>query len=460
MAKSNQSFDLIVIGSGPSGVRAAMQAAKIGKKVAIVDRNEAVGGSCIHVGTIPSKSFRESVYRFSLGSRGTIGQEVEHHLSKQDQKQTVIPDMARLLKRRDRVIEAEVAVIEDHLVRNEIQIFKGQARLKSQNEVQVVSKKATTLLTGEFIFVATGARPVPPQYLKVDGKRILDSDSILNLKKVPKSMVVLGGGIIGCEYASMFSMLGTKVTLVDRRHEILASVDREIVNHMVERFQAQGMEIVLGAECENLEDDKDPKNGMFKLRLSNTKKTNAEVILVTLGRFGNTEDLGLKELGIEVDSRGLVKVDSYFRTKMKNIYAIGDVIGPPALASTAIEQGRLACRHAFEVKESSQGEAGMSPLYPYGIYTIPEISMIGLTEEDAAAQKKDFVVGRAYYKELARGQIVGDRYGLLKLIVEKKTFKILGVHIIGDSAAEIVHIGQTVMHFGGDVNYFTQNVFN
>ena len=460
MATQEKVFDLIVVGSGPAGQRAALQGAKAGKKVAIIEEYSDVGGGCVHFGTLPSKSFRESVYRFSMGSRGALGKEGDE--KKVAPRPRTLPKMSRLLMRRDRVVSGESQVISDQLRRNGITVFTGRARLISGSEVEVVSAKSNVTLSGSFIFIAVGARPIAPAHLAIDGKTVLDSNSILTLKNVPKSMVVLGAGIIGAEYASMFSMAGTHVYLVDRRHEILASVDREIVDHLVERFTHEGMEIVLGCEASKIERKVVRGKPSVKVHLSNGRKIKADVVLIAQGRFGNTEGLGLEEVGVVRDDRGLIKTDKNFRTSVPTIYAVGDVIGAPALASTSMEQGRIACCHAFKIKSAHGGpeDYEMPVLFPYGIYTIPEISMLGRTEEELTAEKAQFVVGRARYRELARGQIVGDRWGLLKLLVDKKSLKLLGVHIIGDNAADLIHIGQAVMAFGGDVNYFINSVFN
>lgn len=453
-------FDLLVIGSGPAGQRAALQAAKAGKTAAIIERYPLVGGGCVHYGTLPSKSFRESVYRYSLGSRGVLGREETTKKTK-----LLIPDMQRLLRRKERVVTDETKVIHDQLKRNGIAVIFGDARLISSTEIEVTSKKKKTVFSSEKIVIAVGARPVAPPHLGVDRKFIFDSDTVLNLKHVPKSMIVLGAGVIGCEYASMFSMAGTHVILVDKRNRILGSVDTEIVRALRDRFEFQGMDIVLGAEATQIETKKGPKKKDVVVHLSNGKKLRAETVLIAQGRFGNTETLALRERGIEVDDRGLIKVDSHFRTAVPNIYAVGDVIGAPALAATAMEQGRIATCHAFGISMKTgtnavENEHEMPKNYPYGIYTIPEISMIGKTEEELRTEGADFVVGRSRYKELARGQIVGDRWGILKLMVDKKSLKLLGVHIIGDNAADLIHIGQAVMAFGGDVTYFTNSVFN
>ena len=427
---------MIVIGSGPGGQRAALQGAKAGKKIAIVEEYPAVGGGCVHYGTLPSKSFRESVYRWSMGSRNTL------------------PDMEHFLRRRDRVVSNESQIIFDQLKRNGVTIFHGKACFTNVHEIEVNSSKGKEKLSADFIVIATGARPFSPKHIEVDGEQVFDSNNILTLKKLPRSMVVLGAGIIGCEYASMFSMAGTQVYLVDRRHEILAAVDREIVNHLVERFVHEGMEILLEVEKTEVH-PRSKGQAELEVSLSSGRKINADTVLVTQGRYGNTDGLGLDRAGVARDERGLVAVDKYFRTSVPHIYAVGDVVGPPALASTSYEQGRIASCNAFGIEEATMAE-----FFPYGIYTIPEISMLGPTEEDLVAQKADFVVGRARYRELARGQIVGDRWGILKLLVDRRTLRLLGVHIIGDNAADLIHIGQAVMAFGGDANYFIRSVFN
>lgn len=453
-----ESFDLIVIGSGPSGQRAALQGAKAGKKVVLIEAESAVGGACVHWGTIPSKSFRESVYRFSLGSRGVLGQE-SPSAGKKAKVVRQLPDMRRLLRRRDRVVSSESQVIFDQLKRNNVLLTNGIARLTSPHTVEVVTKRGKKEFKGKFVIVAVGAGPVAPTHLGVDHKTVLDSNSILSMKKLPKSMVVLGAGVIGCEYASMFSLAGTKVTLVDKRDLILSAVDREIVSHLKERFDHDRVEIVLKSEATGIEIKKGGKGA--RVLLSNGKKIDCEKVLVALGRVGNTADLGLHALGVEMDDRGLVKVGPQFRTNVPSIYAVGDVVGAPALAATSYEQGRIACCHAFQLdREGVAVETSMPENYPYGIYTIPEISMIGKNEEQCKKEGLDVVVGRSRYKELARGQIVGDRWGLLKLLVDRKTMKLHGVHIIGDNAADLIHIGQAVMAFDGDVNYFIRSVFN
>jgi len=454
-------YDLIVIGSGPAGQKAALQSAKLGKRVLVVEDYTAVGGGSVHFGTLPSKSFRESVYRWSLGSKGTLGQEVESHFkfNKNPLKwKKTLPDMLRLIQRRDRVVSVESQVIFDQFRRNQVSLCHGHARILKSNQVEVLNKKGNSTYEADFIMIATGSSPVAPAHIQVDSKRIHDCNTILTLKEVPKKLIVLGAGIIGCEYASMFSIAGSKVHLVDKRNEILANVDREIANHLLQRFQQQGM----GIHLENEAVEVSVKRGtQVEVVLSSGEKIKADALLIALGRFGNINDLGLEKVGIKVLDRGLIEVDEHFRTSVSNIYAIGDVIGFPALASTSMEQGRIAACHAFR-QNTSQGDLPpkMPTNYPMGIYTIPEISTIGITEEQARKQGFPFVIGRAPYREVARGQIVGDRWGLLKILVHKQSLKLLGVHIVGDSAADLIHIAQTVMHFEGNVHYFIENVFN
>lgn len=481
-------FDLVVIGSGPGGQRAALQGAKAGKKVAIIEAGEDVGGGCVQYGTLPSKSFRESVYRYSLGSQGVLGSETTtgHERVKTKPKS---PEMARLLQRKERVVEEESKIIRDQLRRNLIRIFLGFATFLNPHEIEVSGKDGKKKkLKFSFAIIATGSSPVTSETLGLDNKYVLDSNSILTLPAVPKRMIVLGAGIIGCEYASMFSMAGTEVLLVDKRREMLSSVDREIVDHLMERYRYLGMEIHLNAEaikCEKVKPKKTaPKSTRasaktktlkalstaVRVELSNGEILEADCILVAQGRKGNTDRLGLENVGITPDSRGLLSVNKSFQTEVPHIYAVGDVIGIPALASTSMEQGRIATCHAFQIHarnftgaragELDQKAIEMSELYPYGIYTIPEISMIGKTEEALLEEGVDFVAGKARYRELARGQIVGDSWGLLKLLVCRKTAKILGIHIVGDNAADLIHIGQAVMAFEGTVHYFIQSVFN
>ena len=460
----NYNFDLIVIGSGPGGQKSAVQAAKLGKKVALIEEYSAVGGGCVYFGTLPSKSFRESVYRWASRSQGTLGLELSldgassGSTSSSDSNER--PSMQRLLKRKERVVKNEAKIVFDQLNRNGVKIFHGRGRLTDKNTVEIVSLQAdkkNEKITAEIIILATGSRSSHPAHILIDGKKVLDSNTILDLKEVPSSMIVIGGGIIGAEYASMFSMAHTKVYLVDIRPQILSSVDQEIVSCLTERFESQGMELVLNVEVKKIISPKDLSQPV-QVELSNGRTLEADVALISLGRAGNTVGLGLEEVGVDVDERGHIKVNAGYQTSVPNIYAVGDVIGRPALASTSMEQGRLACCHAFAI----EGGYCANPfqLFPFGIYTIPEIAYIGQTEEELKEKKTPYVSGVARFKELARGQIVGDRWGMLKMLVDPKSGKLLGVHIVGHGAANLIHVGQAVMLLGGDVHYFVQNVFN
>ena len=449
-------FDLVVIGSGAGGRKAALQGAKAGKKVALIEKEDCLGGGCVHTGTLPSKSFRESVYRWALGSQGIIGQEVDSPTK--SAKRLALPDMERLLRRRDRVVDLESKVVFNQLDRNHVKVFNGFARFLSKNEVEVKTADKTLKLGFDYAVIAVGSNPRSPGHVQVDGETILDSNTILNLKRVPKSMMVLGAGVIGCEYASMFLMAGTHVVLVDKRTEILDSVDREIVHNLIQRFTHHGMEVITSCDVTQVEKKKTKEVIELVVTLNSGKVYEVETILVSMGRFGNVNGLDLQNAGIEANDRGLITVDANYRTSTQNIYAVGDVVGFPALASTSMEQGRVACCHAFRL--TGETATQMPENFPLGIYTIPEISMLGASEEVLRKQKVEFVSGHAYYRELARRQIVGDRWGLLKLLVDKKTLKILGIHIVGDNAAELIHIGQAVMNFGGTIHYFIQNVFN
>lgn len=432
-----QHFDLVVIGSGPGGKSAALQTVKTGKTVAVIEKYEKLGGGCVHWGTLPSKSLRESAYRWSLGSRAGIEQ----------------PDMTRLMRRKERVIEKESELVLRQLSKNNITVFKGEGKFSGGHGIQVVHDDGSiSQLAAKRVVIAVGARPVTPAYCKVDGLQVFDSDAILNLKHTPKSMVVLGAGIIGCEYASIFQAIGTKVTLIDKRPEILNSVDREIVFHLVDRFLHLGMEIILEEEPKQFETS---ENGV-KLTLGSGKIIEAETCFVAMGRQGNTDSLQLEKVGLTADARGQLKVGAHFETEIPWIYAVGDVVGFPALASTSMEQGRIAACNAFHVDD----HLSKFELYPYGIYTIPEISTIGMSEEELTERKIPFVVGRAGYREVARGQIVGDDYGMLKMLVSPDDYKILGIHIVGDNAADLIHIGQAVMRLDGDLRYFIRTVFN
>lgn len=445
--------DLLVIGSGPAGQKAALQAAKAGKKAAIVEKYPKLGGGCVHFGTLPSKSLRESVYRWAMGSKGTM------RIHKNRGSDFVLPDLHRLWRRARRVAQNESEVIYDQLKRNSIKIIQGHGKILSKNRVEVTSDQGVQEIETDVIVIATGAGPIVPENLMIDKKLVFDSDTILELRDLPKKMIIVGAGIIGCEYASMFAVAGVKVYIIDKREEILASVDREIVDHLIEHLQEHRAEIFAGVNIENWEKVErkvgDGKKPFIRATLSDGTKIHGDVALIAQGRQGNTDGLGLENVGIQRNDRHLIPVNEFFQTSSDRIYAAGDVIGHPALASTGFEQGRRATCHAFGV-----GDGELSDFFPYGIYTIPEISMIGKTQEELEQEGVAYVSGIAKYRELARGQIVGDEWGILKILADQKTLKILGIHIIGDNAAELIHIGQAVMDLEGDLRYFIRHVFN
>lgn len=450
-------FDLIVIGSGPGGQKAALQAAKAGKKVALIEKNPDLGGNCVHSGTLPSKSFRESIYRWSMRASGTLGKEVNFQAedAESDDSSVRFPDMQRLLRRTNRVIAVESEISQTQLKRNGVKLIVGHARFISANEIEVENGANKRRVKSNRVIIAVGSRPRNVDHLPIDGKYIFDSDNLLCLDRVPKSLAVLGGGVIACEYASMFMMACSKVFLIDRHDEILPFVDKKTADHLLERFEYYGMEMLYQAEAKSALIDQNSKT--VHLELSDGSSLEVEAVLVSFGRVGNTNDLGLDKIGI-TPKNGLIEVDKQFQTQVKGVYAVGDVIGFPALASTSMEQGRIACCNALELTSNTSTE--MNPLYPYGIYTIPEVSMVGKTEQELVKAKVDFITGEGHYREVARGQIIGDRWGLLRLHVDRSTRKLLGVHIAGDNAADLIHIGQAVMMFDGTVDYFIRTVFN
>jgi NAD(P) transhydrogenase len=430
------SYDLIVIGSGPGGHRAAVQAAKLGKKVLIIEK-DLMGGACLHLGTIPSKTLREA----ALSS---------HHT------QFTIAD---IMYRTHSVIDSERLVTEEHFRRNKIEAVTGLASFKDQHTISITNLEGTCEAHGTVILIATGTRPRRPANLNFDDKALFDSDSILGYSKNMKSLLVLGAGVIGCEYSSIFARMGVKVTLVDSRHELLSSIDREIVEALTKQFEKSGVQLKLATEFSNLS-SVEKKDGSIIASVDlttggETESRNFDAVLYCLGRKGNHEALNLDAVGLIADARGLINVNSNYQTAVPSIYAVGDIIGAPALAASSSEQGRLAALHAFT------GEKAEFPdTFPYGIYTIPEISSVGVQESYLQKKGIKYVVGKAPYAILARGKMLDDEFGFLKLIVHQRTRQIMGVHVIGTSATELVHIGQVAMAFGAKVDFFVDNVFN
>ncbi|MDT5042727.1 MAG: transhydrogenase [Actinoplanes sp.] len=438
-------YDLLVLGSGPSGQKAAIAASKLGRRVGIVDRRDMIGGVCINTGTVPSKTLREAVlYLTGLSQRDLYGS------SYRVKEEITVSDLAA---RTQHVIARQTDVIRNQLARNHIAMITGTGRFDDAHAIWVVDggEGRDTKVTADKIIIAAGTRPARPESVDFDDRTIVDSDGVINLEAVPRSMVVVGAGVIGMEYASLFAALGTKVTVVERRAKMLDFCDDEIVESLKYHLRDLSVTFRFGEEVAAVEKHQTAALCILK----SGKKIVADTVMYSAGRQGQTDDLALEAAGLSADRRGRIEVDSNYQTAVDNIYAVGDVIGFPALASTSMEQGRLAAQHACgePVREIHE-------LQPIGIYTIPEISFVGKTEDELTDSSTPFEVGIARYRELARGQIVGDSYGMLKLLVSPETGKLLGVHVFGTAATDIVHIGQAVMGCGGTVEYLVDAVFN
>jgi NAD(P) transhydrogenase len=438
-------FDLLVIGSGPGGQKAAIAAAKLGKRVAVAERPEMMGGVCLNTGTIPSKTMREAIlYLTGLDQREMYGQ------SYRVKEDITIGD---LTARTQHVVSREADVVRNQLSRNRVTLIPGLARFVEPNVVEVDKGDEGTnrRVSTANIVIATGTRPARPSTVAFDEKTIIDADGIIHLQGIPRSMVVVGAGVIGIEYASMFAALGTKVTVVEQRERMLDFCDLEVVEALKYHLRDLAVTFRFGETVSAVEAH---PHGALAL-LASGKKIPADTVLYSAGRQGQTEELNLEAAGLAADKRGRIKVDENFQTEVPHIYAVGDVIGFPALAATSMEQGRQAAHHAF-------GEPVHTAhlLQPIGIYSIPEISFIGQTEDQLTQACIPFEVGVSRYRELARGQIIGDSYGVLKLLVSPETRQLLGVHVFGTGATELVHIGQAVAGCGGTVDYLVDAVFN
>ena len=438
-------YDLLVIGSGPSGQRAAVSAVKRGKHVALVEMRSVVGGVCINTGTIPSKTMREAVlhlsgynYRSIYGMNYRVKEKIT---------------MADLAFRVQHVIKTEIDVTEAQLSRNGVEVFNGVASFVDDHHVKVDGPRGTNTYEADNIIIAVGTRPASSPKVPVNGRTIVNSDQVLDMVDLPKSLIVVGGGVIGVEYTCMFAALGVRVTLIEKRPRLLEFADQEIIEALSYHLRDARVTMRLGEEVESVEQLPD---GAVVANLESKKKMSGDALLYAVGRQGNIDELNLAAAGIEPDNRGRIPVDKDFRTKVPHIFAVGDVIGFPALASVSMEQGRIAAARAFGDEHIISNPS----FYPYGIYTIPEISFIGKTEEQLTEEDVPYEVGVAYYREIARGQIRGDTTGRLKLIFNRETRQVLGVHIIGEGAAELVHIGQAVMILNGTVDYFIDTVFN
>lgn len=437
-------YDLLVLGSGPSGQKAAIAAAKLGRRVGIVDRRDMIGGVCINTGTVPSKTLREAVlYLTGLSQRDLYGS------SYRVKEEITVADLAA---RTQHVIERQTDVIRNQLGRNRVALITGTGRFADPHSIWVDGGSGhDTRITFDKAVIAAGTRPARPDSVDFDDRTIVDSDGVINLQAVPRSMVVVGAGVIGMEYASMFAGLGTKVTVVERRDRMLEFCDEEIIESLKYHLRDLSVTFRFGEEVAAVEKHQNAALCILK----SGKKIVADTVMYSAGRQGQTDELALDAAGLEADKRGRISVDEHYRTSVEHIYAVGDVIGFPALASTSMEQGRMAAQHAC-----GEPARELQELQPIGIYTIPEISFVGKTEEELTNSSTPFEVGIARYRELARGQIVGDSYGMLKLLVSPQDGRLLGVHVFGTGATEIVHIGQTVMGCGGTVDYLIDTVFN
>jgi NAD(P) transhydrogenase len=437
-------YDLVVIGSGPAGQRAAIQAAKSGKHVALVERREVIGGTCINTGTIPSKTMREAVLHLSgFQYQGIYG--VSYRVKDQI-------TMADLSFRVQQVIKNELDVTQAQLFRNGISVFTAEASFVDPHTIRLASSRGESSVRAESVVIATGTLPSTSPKVPVNGQTVVLSDQVLQLPALPKTLIVVGGGVIGVEYACMFAALGVRVVLIEKRPRLLEFADAEIVEALCYHLRDHRVTLRLNEEVDQVEDA--PGEGVVAA-LRSRKRIAGDVLLYAVGRQGNVESLQLGAAGLEADDRGRIPVDAAYRTKQQHIYAVGDVIGFPSLASVSMEQGRIAAAHAFGMDVHSNPAN-----YPYGIYTIPEISFIGKTEEQLTDEDVPYEVGLAYYREIARGQIRGDTTGRLKLVFHRETKVLLGVHIIGEGAAELIHIGQAVLAFGGTIDYFVDTVFN
>jgi NAD(P) transhydrogenase len=437
-------YQMLVIGSGPAGQKAAIQAAKVGKKVAVVERKRVVGGICINTGTIPSKSLREAVLFLSgFRQRNLYGASyrVKNDITFED-----------LSLRCDHVIKAEQEVIKHQLIRNHVDFITGAATFLDAHRIVVQQDTESTEHTADFVVIAVGTEPARPAEIPFDGTSIIDSDGLLTLKELPRALTIVGGGVIGCEYASILATLGIPVVLVERRSRLLEFVDSEIIEALQYQMRSVGVTLRFNEEVVGVRKALD---NSVAIELKSVKKINTPLLVYSVGRVGATAQLGLEKIGLAPDDRGRLKVNENFQTAVSHIYAVGDVVGFPALASTSMQQGRHAACHAFGLNCET-----VTHLLPYGIYTIPEISMVGRTEEDLTRDGIAYEVGVARYREIARGQIMGDTVGMLKLLFHSETRTLLGVHAIGEGATELIHIGQAVMAHGGKLDYFVDAVFN
>src|SRR5574337_319274 len=437
-------YDLLVIGTGPAGQKAAIQAAKLNRKVGIIERKTVVGGVCINTGTIPSKSLREAVlYLSGFRQRNIYGE--EYRLK----RKITIEDLAF---RANHVIKHEIQTVQNQMARNQIDMFFGSASFLDPHRLRIQRDRGALELTADFIIIAVGTEPARPSHIPFDDHTIIDTDGLLTLKRIPASIVIVGGGVIGTEYASMLAALGIPVTLIDKRPRLLEFVDPEIITTLQQRMKDLGVTLYHDEEVLTI---KQESNKSVQVTLRNNRPVHTSTLMYAIGRVGATQSLNLHAIALKPDERGRLTVNGHFQTAIPHIYAVGDVLGFPALASTSMQQGRHAACHAFGHPDRTD-----TALLPYGIYAIPEMSMVGRTEEDLTKSDMPYGVGIAKYREIARGQLIGDDRGTLKLLFHRHTREVLGIHAIGEGATELIHIGQVVMAYRGKIDYFIDTVFN
>jgi NAD(P) transhydrogenase len=436
----------VCIGSGPAGQRAAVQAAKLGWRAAVIEKRRCVGGVCVDTGTIPSKTLREAVVSYA----GTPGRRDRFPWTRPAAR----PSAAELLAGVGTVMGREIEVIEDQLRRNDVTLIPGDATFVAPHTLAIRSETGTRQVTARYVVIAVGTRPAPTPGVKADGEIILDSDQIVHLKQLPRTMAVVGAGVIGIEYASMFAALGVEVTVVERRQRPLEFLDEEIVDELIHQLRDSKVTFRLGESVDSLAVSEGPTPRAVLL-LESGKRLVTEVVLFSAGRLAATDTLNLTSIGLDVDARGRLVVDEGFRTAVPYIFAAGDVLGYPSLAATSSEQGRLAACHAFGLDAPP-----MAPHFPVGIYSIPEVSMVGPPEHELTAQRRPYETGVARYREIARGQILGDGSGFLKMLFGREDRRLLAVHCVGTGATELVHVGQAVLALGGGLDYFVDTVFN
>lgn len=443
-----QKVDLLVIGSGPAGQRAGIQGVKLGKRVVVVEKQKVVGGVCTNLGTIPSKTLREAILHFSgYRQRNVYGRSyaVKRRVT-----------FGELRTRINYVIQHEIEVARDRMMRTGVEIATGTARFESPTLVSVISETSTTQYSADRIIIATGTVPYRADRVPFNGRNIVDTDRLFepdfDMQSLPKSMLIIGAGVIGTEYACMFATMGVDVRLLDRRTELFRFVDPEVCEALTYHMRNERITLYLGKDFREIRGDSD---GKVITTLTNNRQIKTDMLLFASGRAGAIAELNLDAAGVKTSSRGLIEVNEHLQTNVEHIFAAGDIIGFPALASTSMEQGRQAACRAFGVPFKVE-----SQLLPYGIYTIPEISMVGKTERELMEEEVPYEIGIARYREVSKGRIMGDEHGMLKLVFHQQTGRLLGVHIIGDGASELVHIGQAVMSFQGSISYFVDTVFN